>query len=535
MSVRFYTLCLWLYSAYATIRLSLQKYKQFKKKEIHIAMYVYKLKSVAKRSLAFASAVSLLATVGSSALPALVHADALNPLTQRTLLLSSSSPGYHYLDAAGNTTYAAPGSGPNGKQSSETFSFKISTNGTATGFGAKNQGIQGFTFDYCTTAAGNCTGPGNNTVGTPPRADTTSTSDLNVKYPTPGEVASIPASQATGSSLVPRDNSGGNFAVIIGGVLSTGWTLTTASAEQPSAVTGQQNHITLVNTSTTIQYPSGTQFQIVFYSTDTNYITNPGAGAFFVKINDYSSSTDVDPLTSTHVIDGGVTVANVMTDSIQIQTKVLETMSFSVGTINPDAVDPTVVATGGHAGGTHGTCDAIGVNAPINLGNPGAEYSLEVNTAWDAHSYWRLSSNSSNGASVYYSGYTLSDTEGDQIAAIGTGAAISHPGNAQYGLAFDTQDTPETASGGTPAPANTLSPLTSQAAYANGTGTINGTYTAQFAFDRASASTPALLATESSSVVGCTTGRMRYIGNIAAATPAGIYSSKVNYLAAPQY
>jgi len=28
---------------------------------------------------------------------------------------------------------------------------------------------------------------------------------------------------------------------------------------------------------------------------------------------------------------------------------------------------------------------------------------------------------------------------------------------------------------------------------------------------------------------------MRYIGNIAATTPAGIYTTKINYIAAPQY
>ena len=494
-------------------------------------MSKYKFKGLAKRGAAFAMAVGLLSGVAISAFPSLSFADALNPLTERTLLLSSSSPGYHYLDAAGNPDYAAPGSGPNGKESGETFAFKVSTNSSASGFGATNQPIKGFTFQYCTTAAGNCTAPGDDASATVPGTDDASHSDLNVTYPSGVEVSSIPAPQVTGSSLVPRDNSGGNFAVIVGGVLSTGWSLTASNKEAVTGTpTGKNNFITLVNATSTVQPVAGTQVQVVFYATDTNYITNPGSGAFFVKINDYNSNTDVDPATSTSIIDGGVTVANVMTDSIQIQTKVLETMSFSVGTINPDTVTLT--------SGSHGPCDSITVNAPIDLGNPTAENSLEVNTAYDGHSFWRLSSNSSNGASVYYSGYTLSNTVGDQIDAMTT-EAVSHPGMEQFGLAFDTQDTPTDQTGDTPshgvADTNTLLPLASAVDYDEGSGSINTTFAAKFTFKPSSASTPELLASEGTDVVGCTTGKMRYLGNIAAATPAGIYSSKVNYLAAPQY
>src|SRR5690606_5021913 len=107
--------------------------------------------------------------------------------------------------------------------------------------------------------------------------------------------------------------------------------------------------------------------------------------------------------------DGGVTVANVMTDSIHITTKVLETMSFSVGTENRD----TEVLAGGQ---THGTCDPIKVvnNNRLDLGDVDAEYSLSTEEAFDTQSYWRLSSNSSGGATVYYSGNTLANTVGDE-------------------------------------------------------------------------------------------------------------------------
>jgi hypothetical protein len=80
-----------------------------------------------------------------------------------------------------------------------------------------------------------------------------------------------------------------------------------------------------------------------------------------------------------------------------------------------------------------------------------------------------------------------------------------------------------------------LYPLVASSNYDNGTGAIDSSPTTQFAFDPMSDTIPVALATESSDVVDCVTGKMRYIANIAATTPAGIYTTKVNYIAAPQY
>jgi hypothetical protein len=46
---------------------------------------------------------------------------------------------------------------------------------------------------------------------------------------------------------------------------------------------------------------------------------------------------------------------------------------------------------------------------------------------------------------------------------------------------------------------------------------------------------PTPIADEGNQVVDCVTGKMRYVANIAATTPAGIYTTKINYIAAPQY
>ncbi|MEJ0072681.1 MAG: hypothetical protein WDN27_01145 [Candidatus Saccharibacteria bacterium] len=72
--------------------------------------------------------------------------------------------------------------------------------------------------------------------------------------------------------------------------------------------------------------------------------------------------------------------------------------------------------------------------------------------------------------------------------------------------------------------------------YGDGSGAITGsTGLAKFAFDPMSDTVPAEIATENAQVVDCVTGKIRYIANIAATTPAGIYTTKVNYIAAPQY
>lgn len=616
---------------------------------------MYTLKSVARRGTLLGAAFAL---VAAAVLPATyASADALNPLTERSLTLSSSSPGWSYTDGSGNSTYAPPNSGANGQKTGNYFDFKVSSSAT----------VKTFSFQYCTTSAGNCEVPGNDsTRGT----DTSTTADLNVHYPSAAEVGSgdfatvvdsasgavkaVPgytnnnpkyqAQGGTGDAAEAAKNVAGNFIVMrkVAGVWTqtTGWTAEAHNVDNGTGVTN--NYITLTNSSG-IALTTDQQVKVLFFATANNYITNPGAGAFFVKINTYDKAfdntspvaPDVDltglaPATDANIIDGGVTVANVMNQSIQITTKVLETMEFSVGTVDPVTLTKTELAASDYASNTHIPCGRIltrmtpsDAQNVLQLGNQGAESSLETAKAYATHSYWRLSSNSSGGASVYYSGHTLSNTSGDEIKPIGTTAAASAPGSEQFGLALSTtalsgttastaatpnfntgtygvnyvqdrqvgklwenaadndklgissstlSDLGATYSGTAPAlwsatdanwdytgtPLNAsyhtsrLDPLVPEAAYANGSGRINGddsldangvafgaggysSTNAQFAFDKMSDTVPALLATEPNQVVDCVTAKMRYVANIAATTPAGIYTTKINYIAAPQY
>jgi len=145
---------------------------------------MYTLKTITKRGMALGMATALLV---AAVLPgASAFADALNPLTERSLLLSSSSPGYAYTDGSGNHEgnlnaigefYSPPGSGPNGQKTGETFTFTMSSDATA----ANSLAIKGISFQYCTTAAGNCQAPGNNLGDADPTDDglTPSTREYN--------------------------------------------------------------------------------------------------------------------------------------------------------------------------------------------------------------------------------------------------------------------------------------------------------------------------------------------------------------------
>lgn len=589
---------------------------------------MYTLKSIAKRGATLSAAfVLVVSSLAASAAPA--FADSLNPLTHRSLTLSSSSPGWSNTDGSGNSTYAPPNSGANGQKTGNTFAFNVSTD-THSG----SDKVKAMTFQYCTTSAGDCQAPGDNTGDdklTTRGADTSSTSDLNVNFPSPTEVATgtdfdavvnttdgvikaVPgfaggAAASTAGNFVVFDNEGGTWHQ------SSGWNMAVSNVETDAQdtskpFTGKNNYITLWNTAGD-GFSHDTAVKVVFFGTGTDYITNPGSGAFFVKINTYKAFTGGTAYSSTgpvtavaptvaenDVIDGGVTVANVMNQSIQITTKVLETMQFSVGTVDPNTLSSDrganpmspleqaqyTVAPGSRV--KHTPCDPILTRKmatdPANvlqLGNQSAESSLEVAHTYSTHSYWRLSSNSSAGATVYYSGHTLSNTVGDQIDAINGGTGIAdapQAGSEQFGLALDNSDgIDHSGSGGDD---NTLRPVSyaQEATYENGddqgitsidtaglttdnvlsngswhtpqlaplgpttnygggTGDIEGTPTTTFAFNNDSDTIPAAIATENSQVVDCVTGKMRYMANIAATTPAGIYTTKINYIAAPQY
>jgi hypothetical protein len=566
----------------------------------------YQLKRLGQRATILGATFAL--AVAAFLPAASVFADGLNPLTERSLLLSSSAPGFINTDGSGNNNdnttglspdllaaggpYAQPGTGPNGMKTSETFTFRMSTD-TVTA----SRPVKAFTLQYCTAAAGLCQAPGDNlgdsrngvydaltnTTGRKTNAQGavstdgpggTPTSDLDVHYGIGADPAPV---QGVDFDIYVDANNDGTLDNTAAEHPTTGWTMAVSNAEDGThtgALTGEHNMITLTSADG-ISPIKSSLIKLVFHASPTNYITNPGTGSFFVKMNTYDTDNTslmvptvpaynltTGEVNNPNIIDGGVTVANVMTNSILITTKVLETMAFSVGTTNRDTQSLTNPAV-------HGTCDAIlETNANrLNMGDVNAENSLDVNKAYDTYSYWRLSSNSSGGATVYYSGNTLANTVGDHIEAVNHGdgtAAVSTPGTEQFGLAFVSPTYGDSLDSAfstlvTNDPANYHNPRLTPFNITPGEGTIDnadaisGQYlggegtiyttpdghaapgTATFAFKPSSQTVPVPIAEENTSVISCATAKMRYVANIAADTPAGVYTTKINYLAAPQY
>lgn len=572
---------------------------------------MYQLNSVARRVLLALPILGILGAMTYQAiLPAASFADALNPLTKRSLLLTSSSPGWAYLDGSGDSQYAPPGSGPNGKQTGETFTFDTSTDSSG-----GDPSIEAFSLQYCTKAAGYCLAPGDDAqesgatpAGSNPQyADDSSHTDFNVvtggNATTSGSIASPISGWSEGGTVTSNvpTTSPGDFAVYMNQAgtwsYSSGWTMKVANVEDTANVTdptGANNYMQLDNSSG-IEPAADEEIELQFSPNTSDYITNPGSQAFFVKINDYGTTTDPnfadnDPYDDvcgsgssdcpSNVVDGGVTVAQVMNQSIEIQTKVLETMDFSVGTVDPDTLPASDLT-----GSEHGQCDAIlpqppaGATAnPANpsantllLGDPTAEYSLSTTQPYDTTSLWRVSTNAANGATVYYSGETLSDTEDNQIQPMtdsptSDASAYALQGTEQFGLgleyskvAEDNYLTQDNESGGTyysdqtnetldsgfasDVTANglpywydpTLSPLLPTPSYGDANGTLASGSGPKFAFNSTANTIPVPLASEDLQVVNCSTGMVRYVADIAPSTPAGIYTTAINYLAAPEY
>ncbi len=535
---------------------------------------MYKIQSIARRGMALGAAVAILV---ATVMPGVAFADALNPLTERSLLLSSSAPGFQNTDGAGNPTYAPPGSGPNGQKTGETFTFKVSTDSTTA------PKVEGITLQYCTGAAGNCKAPGDNRGDS--RDGVAPSTYSGVGPYEDGRETNAQAHSSNRSDLdvvgtFTQGSGAGTFQVLVNGSAAGTWTMTSQNAEDTAhsgELTGKKNLIRLIESTGGISPAAGDVVTVVFTASSGAYITNPGSGAFFVKINTYKTDDPLEQIptvpyaTNTDIIDGGVTVANVMTDSIHITTKVLETMAFSVGTRNRDDVTLNCVggadaATGceGVSGYQHGTCDPIQQvnNNQLQLGDPDAEYSLETGKAWSVYSFWRLSSNSSGGATVYYSGNTLANTVGDEITHMPAEAA-SNPGTEQFGLGFVaptagsaeyTADQPGRAVDSFPfrtlntqtsgkfdildLPAQTYTAQYDEAQGGNIGGTDSTSHVssdAKFKFNKASLTVPEPIAQQNDQVISCSTAKMRYVANIGADTPAGVYTTKVNYLAAPQY
>ncbi|MEK7152596.1 MAG: hypothetical protein AAB834_01505 [Patescibacteria group bacterium] len=287
----------------------------------------------------------------------------------------------------------------------------------------------------------------------------------------------------------------------VGGTSATGWTLGTAG-DAPTASRIRITHTAGAIATVNFAFGTGT-------GGATDHIKNPTSdnSTFFVRLTTFSDTA------WTTTVDQG-SVANSTAQQIDITAKVQETLNFSVGA--PDS--GSVPAPGG-------SCTAFSDDGALPLGDV-TDGTLSFTQAYDAHSYFRVSTNANGGTIIYYSGDTLKSGAND-INAIGASAAASDVGAEQFGLAIDSSDT-QSGNG------HSFTSLTATTPYDDGAGTITDGGTASFAFNAASLTTPIQVASASGTVT-CDTGSVRYIGNISTTTPPGIYTTTISYLATPTY
>lgn len=253
---------------------------------------------------------------------------------------------------------------------------------------------------------------------------------------------------------------------------------------------------------------SGTALQLVYGSggnASTNWIKNPTVdGTFYVRIYTFTNAT----YTEANIADSGA-VAGAVDDQIDITAKVQEKLNFSVASAHV-------------APGT--SCDPLTGTGALNLGD--AQGVLDITVPYAANSYFRLNTNAAGGTNVLYSGDTLKTAGGtNSIASVGTTQTASTPGTAQFGLGLDSGDTGK----------HSFTNLVATAPYQSGNGTITAGGTARFAHDVASVTTPVQIAGVTNSTVSCDTGSVRYIGNVATTTRAGVYKTTITYIAVPTF
>lgn len=275
--------------------------------------------------------------------------------------------------------------------------------------------------------------------------------------------------------------------------------------------------LVLQDVSAALEADAGDTIRIEFPVLD-GYFSNPssmGFGTYFAHIATYgTAAAALDGPSNDNIgaIDDG-TVTGTTTQAIGIYTRVQETLNFSVeGDQDGPGGTPDGPSSAAGAG-----CPALTASGQMKMGDN--NNALSTQQAYKAKSYFRLSTNAAYGVNVYYAGDTLR-SQGHALSTPWPDRAVSNIGSEQFGLAFDLTDNVAANVGID----GDLRPVDEYDNNANG-----------YAFNATDPTTPKSLAYKLSGGVKCDTGAIEYIANIAPETPAGIYQTKINYIASPRY
>jgi hypothetical protein len=421
------------------------------------------------------------AFVAASFIPLLsIHSASAGAITDRSLLVTSTVPSNDPL----STGSPDPGTATNGDEVGHTYGF--TTSGQAAG------AVATIHFIVCDEAFGYLDNG----------ADCIAPTGFDNALSATGVGITLSTGTVTATTRVDANE----------------WTLT---------VTG----LTLTGTPTalTATFDANSSY---FVNPDMAYLdparavgAGPVNGTYFAHV----SLLTTGPVTT---LDEG-TVTNAVATAIDINTRVQETLKFSVegdmrnATPNDNSGAP-LAGVGAFNGATPPTgttaCDPLTGNGTIRMGDADSN-ALSTDVMYDAVSYFRLATNSAQGALVYYAGETL--TSGlEDIDEVGAPAvAGATPGaDEQFGLAFMPTNASNTVVA-SPVNEGDLYPAAGYADDAVGFGFVSST---------TSSDVPQPLA-QSDGIVQCETGAVRYIANIVDDTAAGIYDTRVVYIAAPTY
>lgn len=418
--------------------------------------------------------VVAVAFVAASFIPLLsIHSASADALTNRSLQTTSS------VESDQSTSIVA-GTAANGNEVGHTYTFTANKAGT----------IEAITFEVCASAfgyLGNCT--------------------------TTDQVAGFNVTNTFATAEVNNDV----------------WTFTKVDADE-WALTDTTGLVVAPNTPLTIT--------VEFPASETESFTNPTTtGTYFVHVATFNDSTVTTYSEAAFLgaqgLDEGTVTSSTAT-AIDINTRVEETLRFSIegdmrdGPDNANSGTPTA-GSGAFNGPTSAAsnCAPLTGLGTIRMGDQ-ASNALGIDATYDAASYFRLATNSSNGARVLYVGDTLRSGSTETITAIGAaGSTIDDPiaeNNEQFGLGMIA----------VPNLAGTTTEVDRDGggSYLNAvTGYGAGDTLAGF---ESTTTTPVLLAS-SNGIVQCDTGAVRYIANIAEETAAGIYTTRIVYIASPSY
>lgn len=434
------------------------------------------VRMILQRSLSLIAVIGFLASLSALNLGMFgLQKAAAAQLTSRSVTISSSAPGGENNGTAGT--------GNNGTSARHTFAFTTPTTGN----------IGGMLFQYCTTAIGTCTAPtGMNTE------------TMTALNSTTGFTGTFTQDITTDANTASNINT--NYPGCVNG---------------PGGDTLGQANCLLISTGSPVSETTGAR-TVSFGSAGGGWVTNPTAvGNYFVRVYTFTTNTY-----ATMVDDG--TVAFSIDTTINVTAIVKETLGFSTTALNSAAGVPAETSA----------CVALTGTGSIALGD--AQGALSISQAYDKQSYFRLFSNSVNGTTVKYSGDTLKKGAQDidpMTGAENAASTTSLVGTEQFGIAITTA--PDT-SGGVLDLSTTFGAagqVALDSLYDEGAGTITNAGTAEFRFDVASLTTPTTIASSASTggYVTCDTAAVRYLGNISPNTPAGVYTTRINYIATPTY